>query len=204
MWHRPPALCGHAFICRGKPAAVVVPLNIASRARHRGISSGPAGRPSDLGAEGHGFFSRRISPAMHKGCGRAVPKPCSLPGLDTVCMTVEPSQLDSIVTVLVSESVWERYNIFWFRSNPSPAARERYCTGPQPTGPVVHRFPQVCHSTQWQADRMPRRCGSRGSSPVCGPHFPGVHAARDQFSSRVTNSTYAIYRARFQLVPPDE
>ena len=40
-------------------------------------------------------------------------------------------QPDSIVTVLVSESVWSRYDrIFWFRSNPSPAARERHCAGP--------------------------------------------------------------------------
>ena len=134
------------FVRRGQPAAAGVPFHIAPRARCGGTSSGPAEHLADLGAEGHGFFSRRFSPAMRKVRGPFGTGPYSSPGLGPMCMTMVSLQPDSIVTVLVSESVWSRYDrIFWFRSNPSPAARERHCTGPQPIGPVVNPSPRATH-----------------------------------------------------------
>ena len=140
--------------------------------RHRGTSGGPAGRSSNLGAEGHGFFSRRFASALHRVCGHAGPKPCSSPGPGPICTIMVSLRPGSIVTVLVSESVWGRCDrIFWFRSNPSPAAREPSCPSPQPFGPLVRRSPRVCRSTWRQAVRAPGRCGFRGSSSVCGPCF---------------------------------
>ena len=183
---------GPRFVCRDLLQAVAVPLCNTPRARYGGTSGGPARHPSYLGAEGHGFFSRRFSLAMRRACGLPDTTPCSSLGLGPMCMTVVPQQPDSIVTVLVSEAVWERYDrIFRFRSNPFPAAREPPCLGPQPIGPVVHHSPRVCHSTWRQTVRAPRRCGSRGSSPVCGSHFPCMRKARDwsrsaSFVPRVT------------------
>ena len=59
-----------------------------------------------------------------------------------------------------------------------PAAREPLCAGLHSTGLVLHRAPRVCHNTWRQAARVPGRCGPRGSTPVCGSHFPGVLASR--------------------------
>ena len=168
------------FVRRGQPTAAGVPFCVAPRARRVATSDGPAGFLAYAGAEGHGFFYRRFSLAMRWVCGQPGPKPCSSPWLGTVCMTMVFLRPGSIVTVLVSEAVWGRYDrIFWFRSNPSPASREPPCPGPQPTGPVVHRSSRATRSTWSQASRVPGRCGSRGSSLVCGPHFPCMHKARD-------------------------
>ena len=168
------------FVCKGQPKAAGVPPCVAPRARCRATSGEPAGRLAYLGAGGHGFFSRRFFPAMRRGLCFAGPSPCSSPGPGPTCMIVVSLQPGSIVTVLVSESVWGRYDrIFWFRSNPFPAAREPLCTGPQPTGPFVCCSLRVCHSTWRQAVQVPGRCGSRGSSPVCGSRFPGMRKARD-------------------------
>ena len=143
-------------------------------------SSGPAGRFTYLGAEDHGFFSRQILPATRRWLCFAGPSPCSSPGFKPMCKITVSLQPGSIVTVLVSEAVWMRYDrIFWFRSNPSPAAREPLYVDPQLNGPIVRCYPRVCHITWRQADRVPGRCGSRGSSPVFGPRFPCTHKARD-------------------------
>ena len=83
----------------------MVLLGVAPRARHGGTSSGPAGYPSDLGAEGHGFFPQRILPAMRRGHGQSGPKPCSAPVLATVCIVMMPVQPGSIVTVLIGLGV---------------------------------------------------------------------------------------------------
>ena len=91
---------------------------------------------------------------MRRICGQADPKPYSSPGLEPTCMIMAFPQPGSIVTVLVSESVWRRYDrIFWLRSNHSPVSREPLCTGPQPTGPVMHHSLRVCYSTWRQAVR---------------------------------------------------
>jgi hypothetical protein len=102
------------------------------------------------------FFPGDFRPPCAGNPQRVAPKPCSAPGLGAVCMTMASPQPGSIVTVLVSEAVWRRYDrIFWFRSNPSPAAREPLCAGPRPTGPVVLCSSRVCHSTWRQASRAP-------------------------------------------------
>ena len=131
------------------------------------------------GCGGSRFFFPAISPAMRKVRGPFGTGPCSAPGLGPMCMSMVASQPGSFVTVLVSESVWGRYDrIFRFRSNPFPAARELPCPGPQPTGPFVHCSLCVCHSTWRPAVQVPGRCGSRGSSLVSGSCFPGVCEAR--------------------------
>ena len=81
------------FVRRGQPAAAAVPFHIAPRARRVATSDSPAERLSHLGAEGHAFFFRRISPVMRQGCGQSVPKPCSSPGLGPMCMTWCPRSL---------------------------------------------------------------------------------------------------------------
>ena len=126
------------------------------------------------------FFPGDFRPPCAVNPQRVSPKPCSAAAPEPMCMTMVSLQPGSIVTVLVSEAVWGRYDrIFWFRSNPSPASREPPCTGPQPTGPFVCCSLRVCHSTWRQAVQVPGRCGSRGSSPVCGSRFPGMRKARD-------------------------
>ena len=138
-----------------------------------------AGLAPERSAEGHAFFSRRFASAMRRGLSPAVTTPCSSPGLGPLCMSMVSPQPGSIVTVFVSVVVRERYDrILRFRSKLFLAVRERLRAGLRPTGPVVHRSLCVCYGTWRQAVRAPGRCGSLGSSPVCGPCFPCMRKAR--------------------------
>ena len=100
MRHR---LSAASLRLQGPAAAAVVPLCVAPCARRRETSGGPAGRPSDLGAEGHDFFPRRFSVAMRRRLCFAGPSPCSAPVPEPTCMTMVSLLPGSIVTV-------------WFRS----------------------------------------------------------------------------------------
>ena len=85
-----PMLGGHAAPALGSSASsggagprpqAGASLGVAHSASCNATSVGPAGFLAYVGAEGHDFFYRRIVPAMRRGCGQSVPKPCSCPGL---------------------------------------------------------------------------------------------------------------------------
>ena len=107
------------FVRMDRPTATGAPLIMALCASRNAASGGPAGRLAYVGPEGHAFFSTRFLLAMRRVCGPLGTGPCISPGLDTVCMIMVSQQPGSIVTVLVSEAVWKRYDrIFGFGATP--------------------------------------------------------------------------------------
>ena len=69
--------------------------------------------------------------------------------------------------------------LFAVSEQPFPGITEAPLRGPAAHWSRCASLPGVCHITWRQAVWAPGRCGSQGSSPVCGPHFPCMRRARD-------------------------
>ena len=108
---------------------------------------------------------------MHKGLGQAVPKPCSKPAPGPMCTIMVSLQPSSIVTILVSESVWGRYIWPHFAVSEHPPSGS---TGASLRGRAAYWSRCASLPTWRQAVWVmwvPRL------SLVYGPHFPGMRAA---------------------------
>ena len=170
------------FACRGKLAAAVVPLCVTPRTRGGGISSGPAWRPDDLGAKGHGFFYRRFFPAMRRTHNRFKSGPCpgSAPGSENAIMDswhpCSPAR---------SQPIWSRSRygsgmtaFFGFGATP-----------PRQHGSPCSSLVQLCIALHVPPGGRPSVCPS-DVCPEGHPPFVGRVSVHAQCPGLVTRATH--------------